>query len=290
MGTAADFHSEGDRLGCPAPGWSITETCANLWAMRPTRREITWPAVIVLLALPLWSSRTPAQTADEVVARYLTALGGRDRAEQVHSLRLIGTISFGPGAEGVDTVELERPMKLRTTIVMQGRTLVQAYDGHTAWTIDPFSGPPVPRVMPPAQARNVAAGADMDGPLIDYAAKGNQVTLSGMDTLNGRPEYRIAVTAADGLHDTYYIDARTFLKSHWEGQREMNGKPVVFESYFGDYRRVNGVMFPFRIDSDTKGNPGGQHLRFTSIETNVPVADARFQMPDSSATSKDTAS
>lgn len=265
--------------------------------MTVARNRINRVWVLVLLALVFVArgalaqtpEHGPAQTADDVIAHYLTALGGHDRIKQVKSLRFIGTISFGPGAEGVDTVELERPRKLRTTIVMQGRTLVQAYDGHTAWTIDPFSGSPAPHPLPPGPAQNVAAGADMDGPLIDYAAKGNTVTLAGMDTVDGRPEYKLAVTTPAGLHDSYYIDARTWLKTHWEGQREMNGAPVVFETYFGDYRRVDGVMFPFRIDSDTRGNPGGQHLRFNSVETNVPVPDTRFRMPDSTAAPRDTA-
>jgi hypothetical protein len=117
----------------------------------------------------------------------------------------------------------------------------------------------------------------MDGPLIDAAAKGNRVTFAGLDTAEGRPAWRLHVVTATGLEDDYWLDTTTALQTKWAGRRMVNGKPVVFESFFRDWRSVDGVMFAFRIDSDTRGEQGGQHLRFDRVELGVPEPEGRFR-------------
>jgi hypothetical protein len=237
--------------------------------------------MLALLAAPrpALAQHAAPRTADSIIARAIAARGGLARLEAIRTERLIGRIAFDPGAEGVDTVELARPMRVRTTVVMNGKTLVQAYDGRVAWTVNPFQGITTPQVMPPDAAKNVAAGADIDGPLIDYAAKGNRITVAGVDTADGRPAYKLTVTTAIGVVDHYYIDTTSYLQTKWDGARTVNGQAVVFESYFRDYRAVDGVMLPFRIDSDTRGRPGGQHITFEHIALDVPEPDTRFRMP-----------
>lgn len=222
-------------------------------------------------------------TADEIIARNVAARGGLERIKAVQTARIWGTISFRPGVAHPLATEMARPGRIRSEISAQGQTLVQAFDGHGAWSLDPTEASGVAQVMPPDAAKNVAAGADMDGPLVDYSAKGNRVTLVGMDTADGRSAYKIAVTTASGLHDVYYIDSRSYMQTKWEGERVSGGKPVVYESYFRDYRPIDGVMWAFRIDSDTKGQPGAQHIVTDSIRLNRPVLDARFAMPTAAA-------
>lgn len=218
-------------------------------------------------------------TADGIIARHIAARGGLGRLRQVETVRLTGRISFASGVEGADTVDLARPNRVRTQVIIQGKVFVQAYDGHTAWGINPFQGDTSPRPLEPNVARNVIAAADLEGPLVDYTAKGNRVSLAGTDTADGRPAYKLVVVEPDGLTDTYYIDTVTYLQTKWEGERVVNGERVVFESFFRDHRPVEGVMFPFRIDSDTKGRPGGQHIVYDSIQVNFPEPDSRFVMP-----------
>ena len=223
------------------------------------------------------SGSTP--TVDQVIARNVEARGGMDRVKGVQTALWTGHISFSPGDDHPLSVEMARPGRIRSEVTIQGQSVVQAYDGHTAWTINPLQGPSGPQEMPVEAAKNVAAGGDMDGPLLDYAAKGNRVTLVGMDTADGRRAYKIGVKTASGLSDTYYIDAQSYLQTRWEGNRIVNGGPVVFESYFRDYRLVDGVMWAHRIDSTTEGKPGAQQIIMDTIQLNTPIPDSRFLMP-----------
>ncbi len=223
--------------------------------------------------------RARAQAADSIIALNVAARGGLARLEAVRTERLAGWITLVNGLAGPDTVELERPLHVRTTLHLGTRTIVQASDGRTTWTVNPMAGDTVPTMMTGGAARNVEAGADFDGPLVDYAAKGNRVTYAGRDTADGRPAFALDVITAVGLHDRYFIDERTHLQSKWEGRRVFGRDTLVFESYFRDYRRVDGVMLAFRIDSDTRGRPGGQHIVIERAELNAPIGPARFRFP-----------
>ena len=59
----------------------------------------------------------------------------------------------------------------------------------------------------------------------------------------------------------------------------MNGKEVVFLSSFKDYRTVGGIQFPFRIESQAKGNENRQEIVITRVELDTPIDDARFALP-----------
>jgi len=233
---------------------------------------------LAALALVVAAAPVAAQSVDSLIALNVAARGGMARLRAVRTEWLAGHIVLGPGADAVDTVELERPLHIRTTLHLNGKTIVQASDGRTTWTINPFAGDTAPHVMEPDLAANVEAGADFDGPLIDYAAKGNRVTFAGTDTADGRPASLLRVTTAAGLQDTYFIDAGTHLQTKWSGRRVVNGDTVVYESWFRDYRSVGGVMVAFRIDSDTRGRPGVQRIRFDSAAVNVPLSPDRFRM------------
>jgi hypothetical protein len=236
------------------------------------------PALWVGAALILAAS-AQAQDVDHVISRYVAARGGSERLKGVRAERLTGRISLPGGLNGVDTIELARPLRVRTTIHFSSGVLIQGYDGHTVWGVNPFQGDTAPHPLDAGTAKNVIAGGDMDGPLVDYATKGNRLTLLGIDTADGRPAYAIRVVRPDSTDDTYFVDTASFLQVKWQGHRVMDGKPVVFESYFRDYRRVGGVMIAFRIDSGVEGEPAGQHMIFDAALVDPPISDARFVMP-----------
>ena len=247
--------------------------------MRRTVVNVASLLAIAALAAPAAAWRAPPPTVEAIIAHMVTARGGRAPLAAVHSARLFGLLSFGPDAGGPLLVTIARPPRIRTQFTLNGKTFVQGYDGRMAWLSDAGAA----HILTPDQTKNVAAGADLDGPLVDHAAKGNRVTLAGLDTADGRAAYKLNVTLASGLEDVYFIDAATWMQIKWHGARVEDGKPVVYESFFRDYRKVGGVIFCFRIDSRTVGRAGGQLIALDSVRVNVPVTTAEFAMPPAPA-------
>jgi hypothetical protein len=92
--------------------------------------------------------------------------------------------------------------------------------------------------------------ADLDGPLVDYVAKGTKIELAGMEKVEDRDTYKIKLTMKDGNSIHVWIDAQTFLEAKIEGQpRKLDGVSHPVEIYFRDYRPVNGLQIPFVLET-----------------------------------------
>ncbi|HMD99938.1 MAG TPA: hypothetical protein VKM93_21745 [Terriglobia bacterium] len=238
------------------------------------RRFVLIAFTLFALALPLCS-----QTVDGLIAKNVQARGGMDKLKSVQSLRVTGKMTMGPGMEAPFTMEQKRPMRLRLEFTVQGLTGVQAYDGTSGWQIMPFMGKKDPEVMTADDVKDVEEQADIDGPLVDYQTKGHKVELLGKDKIEGTDAYKLKVTLKNGDVETVYLDADSYLEIKDEGQRTVRGNVVETETALGDYKEVDGLTFPFSIESGIKGTEQKQKITIDKVELNAPVDEARFKMP-----------
>jgi outer membrane lipoprotein-sorting protein len=225
------------------------------------------------------SSVASAQTVDELIAKNIAARGGLEKLKALKSVRMTGNMMAGPGIEVPFTLEMKRPKNMRLEFTVQGMTGIQAYDGQTMWSVMPFMGKKDPEVMPAEEAKNADEQADFDGPLVDYAAKGNAVELVGKEQVEGADAYKLKVTLKNGDIRYIFLDAEYFLEIRTEGSRTMRGMQVDFESSISDYKDVDGFKFPFAVESGAKGSPQKQKMTIAKVELNPEIDDARFKMP-----------
>ncbi len=240
-----------------------------------THRLGTAAATTLLLAVAATAS---AQTVDDVVRRYLEARGGIVKLRSVQSLRLTGTMEL-PGVSAPFVLELKRPGRMRTEFTVEGQTGIRAWDGRTAWEQLPLPGER-PRPMDPDDAAEARAEADVDlSPLVDAAAKGYTIELIGRDRLPGGDTWKLVVRGEDGPLRTMHLDSKTHLVVQTVDRRTVDGREVEFVTEIGDYRSVDGLVFPHRIEVGPKGSAERQRLVMRKIEVNPSLDDARFAMP-----------
>ena len=243
-----------------------------------TFRAAPIPLLAAIAILPAIAS---AQTADEVIQKYLDARGGAAKIKAIQTERVSGTISFGPGAEGPFVVERKRPLKMHMEITVAGKTLIRSYDGKGAgWVYNPFGPNPAVAPMTPSDLHGIDDEADFDGPFVDYKAKGNKLEYAGKEDVEGRPCYKIKLTSKNGDTSYFLFDVGTNLISKWEGTRKVGDKDVPWESYFRDFRDQDGLKYPFLIESNSPGTDQIQRIAANKVEVNVPMNDARFGKPN----------
>lgn len=230
-----------------------------------------------LLLLPISVS---AQTADDIIAKYLEARGGLAKIKSVQSERMRGTLMLAPGIEGPFVVERERPYKMRMEISFRDQTLIRVYDGKSSgWIYNPFAANASIEAMSESDLRNISDEADFEGPFIDYKAKGNQLEYAGKTTIEGKPGYKIKLTGKNGDVSYFSFDASTFFLVRWEGNRKSGDKDVPWESYFRDFREINGLEYPFLVESSAPGTDLVQKIMADKIEVNVTISESRFKKP-----------
>jgi hypothetical protein len=239
-------------------------------------------ALLLLAGLAVLAPPAFPQTADEVIARYIQARGGLARLKAVNTLRMTGRMSVGPGVEVPITLEKKRPSRLRLEMTVQGYPALQVYDGHDAWGIPPRPGQK-PQRMPAEAVPQLAAQADMDGPLVDYRAKGHKVELLGQEKVDGEKTWKLRVILASGSVETYFLDVGSGLLVRIEGSQKVGSETIQGETLLEDYREAGGVLWPHRVRSGEVGVPDKQVLTVEKVEVNPPIADSRFQMPAASS-------
>ena len=227
----------------------------------------------------------PAYSVDDLVSKHVAARGGAEKLRSIKSVRIEGlTVNTGQGFELATVLVARRPDAVRSELTLQGLTIVRAYDGKEGWAINPFRGRKDPEKLSEDLAKEMSYQADFEGPLVDYKAKGNKVEYLGVEDVDGTAAHKLKVTRKNGDVDTIWLDPDYFLQIRVLEQHRIRGTEVEQESDFGDYEQVDGVYFPFSIDSGDKGSSEkNQKFTVNKVETNVETDDAQFRFPTAAA-------
>jgi len=221
-----------------------------------------------------------AQTADDIAAHYLKAIGGMDKIQAVKSLRRTGKFMGNGGFEAAIVQENKRDASVREEFLLQGMTGVNAYDGKTGWKIEPWNGKKDAEALGEEELKEIVEDADFDGPLVDYHRKGNKIEFAGMDKFEGTDTYKLKVTKSNGDLYTYYLDTDYYMPIKVELKRMVRGEEREYEAALGNYKLVNGWYLPYSIESHPKGHPQDKSKYvYDKIEDNVVIDDLRFAMP-----------
>lgn len=239
-------------------------------------------------------------SAAEIVDKNVSARGGLPAWRAVQALSITGKMEAGgnnrptlaiPGSRGSKlprqrpneqvqlpfVMELKRTRKTRLELQFNGQTAVQVYDGINGWKLRPFLNR---HEVEPFTADEMAAAslqADLDGPLVDYVAKGTKVELEGMEKVENHDTYKLRLTLKGGQVQRVWVDAQTFLEAKIEGTpRRLDGKYHAVATYFHDYRSVDRLMLPYVLETAVDGVKQIERIQIESIAVNPQVSDSRF--------------
>jgi hypothetical protein len=277
------------------------------------RRRVLSCASFVLACLPLLVAESattqtkataPRLSAPEIVEKNVAARGGLTAWRGLHTLEMKGKLDAGgnnrptlqiPGqkkpsvelpkrpaeqAQLPFVMDLERGRKMRLEIQFNGQTAVQVYNGTQGWKLRPFLNRHEVENYTADELKSASTDADIDGYLIDYAAKGSKVELEGVDKIDGRDAYNLKVTDKNGSARHIWVDAQNFLEVKIEGTpRRLDGKYHPVSTYLQDYRPVNGMMMPYLLVTAVDGVRDRERIAIDEIVANPKLDDSKFAMP-----------
>jgi len=236
-------------------------------------------AVAIAIAGP--ATAASAQTADELIAKNIEAKGGLAQIKAITSLRTTGKLEVQGFQIEADS-DQKPDFLVRQAATIQGMTQIQAYDGSIGWQINPFQGRRDPERMGEDDTRDMVESSDFYGPLVDYKEKGSKVEYIGHDTVDGDDALLLKVTLKNGDVINYYLDPDTYIEIRTVRLMLVRGSVRETFTNLGSYKKVNGVYFPFAIESGSPRNPGmTQKYTISKIDANVPIPDSEFKMPPS---------
>ena len=251
------------------------------------RTILTSSVLFLLIAVASVHAQAPAAqanpaaalpTVDEIIAKNLQAKGGAEKWQAVKSVKMSGNMT-AQGKEMPLTVYAMRPNFNRQEIVLPAGKAIQAFDGTTAWVVNPMLGINTPQVVPGQAAEFTKQSADFDGALINYKDKGNVIELVGKEQFEGKDVYHLKVTAKGGPLQHYLLDANSGLELRTSTEVELgNGQKQTLTSAMTNYKAVNGIMIPHTV-TQTAGDKPLLQWTITSVEFNTVTDDSIFRLP-----------
>jgi hypothetical protein len=247
------------------------------------------PVLLVTLAVSLLASQGVfGQTADSIIARYIDAMGGRDKLASIHSLYQEGVAVMQNGNEIDSKIWKVKDQLYRQEISFGTGNIVLIVTPTQGWSSNPRTGGTF-KELTPDQLKNAQLQMDPVNPVVDYAAKGGKATVMGKDTVNGTECWQISVTLADGHESRYSFDEKTgyILRESVKGGGMGGGRrggaggssgagDGWFNIDYGDYQKTaDGYIFPYSINA----GGFGAKTNVEKLEINKPVDVAALNKP-----------
>ena len=244
------------------------------------------PARQLIMAVLLlgWVQAASAQTADEIVEKQLTALGGRAALAKLKSRTITGTMTLTtPAGDVTGPVEVwsQEPNKSRTLIKLDLSSLGagqmifdQRFDGTSGYVLDSLQGN---RDITGSSLETMKNGS-FPTPFLNYRERGATVELVGKEKVGEREAYVMILTPKSGSAVRQYIDAESYLPVKVTLKVEV---PQLGElqqtTEFTDYRDVDGVKVPFHVRATSTVQTS--IITVTKVEHNTKVDEALFSKP-----------
>lgn len=212
-------------------------------------------------------------TADQILGKYLEAVGGADALKKVHTRVEKGTIDAMGHRSSIE-VYAEAPDKRVSISQMPNGASVTGFNGEVGWLAIPN------RVHRMSAGEREAARIDAE---LYFPARVREMykqfrVLPG-EAIDGHPTYLVSATGGDG-HPALrlYFDQQTGLLARQIRYAETALGRLPTQIDYADYREAQGVKIPYQW---TLWRPGGSFtIRVTEVQQNVPIDQKLFVAPE----------
>jgi hypothetical protein len=229
--------------------------------------------LIVLIALfPALS----AQTVDEIIEKHLEAHGGIENWDQVEALEINGTFT-GFSIEKPFHAFKTNEGKYYADLYLGELKVLEAFDGEHGWTIDPWQDIEHARSFSRAERVAFKQKAEFFTPFYHYAEHGSEVEYMGLEKVDGMEMHKLKLIRSNGSTEYWFLDPETYLEYHCQSDWVDFAYPSKAETYFDDFREVEGLVLPFYIDR-TFGQRN-RILQIDDIAINPDIDPAILDMP-----------
>ena len=205
------------------------------------RRLIYLPFALILLALSPANCR--AQDPEKIIDQYVKAAGGSKALSKIRTMTLEGTFTnAADGKAGTYTLDTKLPNRYYSELVIGDKNFIEAYNGKSAW--HQVASGELATLVGPEGMQLEAAGQYHNSRLLNLKKNKVGVALTGHAQVRGRDALQIELTTPTGVKRQVFFDPQTHLIVKEAGTVGGVDEEVLYD----DYRTVDGVKLPYKIE------------------------------------------
>ncbi len=227
---------------------------------------------LLLAAFALTTLNVAAQTADEIIAKNIAAMGGAEKIATLKTVKRTGNMSMqGMDIPMVFTVSQMKGFRLDVEVM--GTSNYQIITPDKAFMFFPIQQMTEPKEMDAEAVKGMQSALDIQGALFNYKEKGSTVEFVGNEKVDGADAYKLKVTGKSGKSAFYFIDVKSnmLVKTKTKATGP-DGVEMDVETNYSDYKK-NADGYWFAYSTTTPQGP----VVFDKIESNIAVDENIFK-------------
>jgi len=229
---------------------------------------------IALAILFLTSAGVFAQTTDEIVAKHQAAMGSPEKWASVKSMLMKSKFNVqGMDIESKSSIVVGK--SFRTEVEVMGNKIITVIDGEGGWMNRPamMGGTGEPEDLPREQVKANISQKNIGSSLLIAKNEGSKIDLVSKEKLDGAEVYLLKVTKKSGEESQVFVSASTGFIVKAINKMNVQGQQVEAEVLYSNYKSIDGLFFPFTIETPSPMGGGNMVIETSSIDLN-PVLDA----------------
>src|SRR5258706_14506553 len=199
-------------------------------------------ASIAIVCLTLLAGAASAQDPQKLVEQYIKAVGGARALSKARTIVMEGTFLTSDGKAGTYTLNTRLPNRYYSEIVSGDTTLIDAYNGKSAWRRT--ANGEFATLVGAEGSQLEAAGQYYNSHLVDARKNKVGIGFASLSKVRGRDALEIEVTTASGVKRHVFFDSQTHLIVEEEATVGGIDEKILYD----DYRLVNGLKIPYKIE------------------------------------------
>lgn len=214
---------------------------------------------------PNYSVKIPEGiTADDVINKYLNALGGKEKLEGVQSYALLAEAEMQGTKLNLELKKTAKNQFMQDLKVMGNSMSRRVLDGDMGYMV-------MQGQRKDLGEEELKKAKEESAPFPELNYLNNSVVLEGIETVEGKKAYKLKISDEKSI----FYDMESGLKLQEVNTTEMQGQKMQQTLIYDDYKEVSGIKFPFKLTQSM--GPQSMEFLVQEIKVNEGVSDADFE-------------
>jgi hypothetical protein len=221
------------------------------------------------------SAAAALPTTDEILDKYVKAMGGKEACLKLNSRIAKGTFQIeSMNMSGSFEDFTKAPNKQAIIITLEGfGTINSVYDGSKGYSNDPFTGF---RELTGTELTARKRDADFYS-MLNFNKNYAKLVVKGREKVGSSEAYVVEATPAEEPPEKFYFDVNNGLLIRHDAERESPQGKMALEQYFEDYKLVDGINFPHTFKQILP--MFAVTVKLTEVKHNTEIDETKFNKP-----------